>query len=239
MKTRIRVAVIDDGICPKMFAPILVESVVVTDNLSIESYAAPGISHGTICANVIYKYYPDLDFYSIKILSDEMTGKPEKLYRALDWCIERGIEVAHLSIGSHLAKDFVGIRHKVNELTGKGLIIVCAAHNEDFLTYPAALSNVIGVKRDKKGELSESEFRLNASLIDGVEFTAYAQHKITFAGTEKTCSDSNSYAAPMMTALTCKLINAEQFHNLSVVTVQPASPSQTARHGLSYSPSRH
>lgn len=218
---KLKIAVIDDGISQDLFEPELLGNIIINDDLSIKSYNMNSqISHGTICANIIYKYFPFLDFFSIKILSDNMTGRSDKLYRALDYCLEQKIQVVHLSIGSHYAKDFIAMQKKINEVAEKGLIIICAAHNQDIISYPAYLSNVIGVKRDIHNELSEYELKLNKSITQGIEFTSFAKHKIYFNGEERICSNSNSYAAPMITAYVCEIIYNECLSKLNVEQIK-------------------
>ena len=204
----LKIAIIDDGISLDLFDCKSLKSVIINDDLSINSYNVYNrISHGTICANIIYKYYPNLDFYSIKVLSDNMKGKSDKLYRALDYCIEQKISIVHLSIGSCVASDFIDMQKKINETALKGLIIISAAHNENINSYPSCLSNVIGVKRDLHNELCELEFKFNSDLSKGIEFTSFAKHKIHIKEAEKICSNSNSYAAPMISALACDIYN--------------------------------
>lgn len=214
---KLKIAIIDDGISQDLFEPVLLGSIIINDELSIKTYNMNNqISHGTICANIIHKYFPFLDYFSIKILSDNMIGKSDKLYRALDYCIEQKIQIVHLSIGSRFAKDFIEMQKKINEAALKGLVIISAAHNEDIISYPACLSNVIGVKRDLQNELCEFEFKLNNDLPKGIEFTSFAKHKLYVEGKEKICSNSNSYAAPMITAFVCEIIYNEHLAALNV-----------------------
>lgn len=208
---RLKIAVIDDGISQDLFDGELLGSIIINDDLSINSYNMNNrISHGTICANIIHKYFPFLDYFSIKVLSNNMKGRSNKLYRALDYCVEQKISIVQLSIGSCIAKDFTQIQKKINEVALKGLIIISAAHNENIISYPSCLSNVIGVMRDLSDELCELEFKFNSDFTNGIEFTSFAKHKLYINGKEKICSNSNSYAAPMISALVCEIYNKHE-----------------------------
>ncbi len=89
----------------------------------------------------------------------------------------------------------------------KGVIIVAACNNKNVYTYPASLSNVIGVKCDPEEQLKEGQYRYNPYPLDGIEITACSSHLIVkYDGIGKTTSCCNSFATPMITAIVYNIL---------------------------------
>ncbi|MEK5415346.1 MULTISPECIES: S8 family serine peptidase [unclassified Paenibacillus] len=216
IKAKVKIAVIDDGINEYLLGEPVVQQLIFNDDFTINNYTIDRperITHGTICAGIIKHYYPEIHMYSLKILSETLNGNIQKLYSALEWCVQNDIQVVNVSLGSHCSADLLETQKVINKVAGQGLIIVCAASNHDYITYPASFSNVIGVKREVSDTLLEGEFYLNGNIIDGIEFTAFARHKLN----GKECSNSNSFAAPMITAKVCELIGKSHLTNLQQI----------------------
>lgn len=201
----VNIAVIDDGVNEYLLGESVVQQLIFNEDLTIDTYTIDSperITHGTLCAGIIKLYYPDIHIYSLKILSDTLSGNIQKLFSALNWCVQNHIQVANVSLGSHCSTDLSETQKVINQVAGQGLVIICAASNHRHITYPASFSNVIGVKREESNMLHEGEFYINDNIVDGIEFTAFAKHKLD----GKECSNSNSFAAPMITAKVCELI---------------------------------
>ncbi|MFZ5986132.1 MAG: S8 family serine peptidase [Bacillota bacterium] len=202
----ISIAIIDDGINEKYFnTGPLRHNIEVTQELQVVDrceYDSLSPSHGAVCAAVIKKYASVDSISSVKILNDYDRGLKTQLVRALEWCIENGIRLVNISLGTIDYRDYTEIKKAVNKAYKEGLIIVAACDNSDIVTYPASLSNVIGVKCDKENRLKEGTFVYNSYAPDGVEITACGIHYIEeHTGSIKNTSNSNSYAAPFVTAL--------------------------------------
>lgn len=204
---KIHVAIIDDGIQSEYTGVSLFHDLEIFDDLSIgfkNKGELKDISHGTKCFAIIKKYVKvSVEYSSIKILNERRRSNVSKLYKALEWCTENFVDIANVSLGSISQFDYEEIQKNINQSYRKGLIVVCAAHNFDFETYPASLSNVIGVKCDKENRLKEGEWELNSYREDGIEFTAYSNHEVIWEnGETEKLGIFNSYAAPLITAET-------------------------------------
>lgn len=165
-------------------------------------------SHGTICAAIILNYAPDAEISSIKIL-DPQDGKGSRgqLVTALQWCLANDIALIHLSIGSTQFADFEEVRILIARLFLKGCTIVAAYHNKNIYTMPASLDCVFGVRCNDI--VGIPAYRVKKDRFDYF-IEATGKHKLAnFYKNEFTSPQSNSYAAPYVTALIHNLLMAQ------------------------------
>ncbi|MGW8959756.1 S8 family serine peptidase [Paenibacillus sp. NPDC055715] len=228
MNSKIHVAIIDDGITAEVFNTSILYDIEMASILPVHFQTSqsaaqdkpPGnerqntylINHGTLCAGIVQTYFADAMISSVKILNHRK-GNAAQLCAALRWCVKHGVQVANISLGSTDFRDRSMLRDVVNEVAAAGLIMVCAAHNGGFLTYPASFTNVIGVQCDRSGNLAAGQYRydLEEAFVGGTEFTAFARHALTDAlGGTVLCPNSNSYAAPLITAQVCKILQSSE-----------------------------
>lgn len=207
----LNVAVIDDGINENVYdVGPLIHDIEITRELRIrrrEPHNSHLPTHGTICAAIIKKYAPDILLSSVRILDDECRGVKNQLIKAIEWCLEKKMDVVNLSLGTIHYKDFDAVKRVINEVSRKRLIIVASCHNHNVYTCPASFSSVIGVKSDRSRSLEEGQFIYNPYPFDGIEITACAAHYLKdIYGGDKHIYPSNSYAAPLITAEVCNLI---------------------------------
>ncbi|MBU3107435.1 S8 family serine peptidase [Clostridium gasigenes] len=209
----INVAIIDDGIGIGLYDTYnIIQSIEITPELMVQNVDKCTLfnaSHGTICAAIVKLYYPKAILTSIKVLNSKSHKcKSKQLIKAIEWCIDNGIQVANLSLGTIDYRDFKKIKDTINKAYNKGLIIVAACNNKDIFTYPASCTNVIGVKCSKINALKEGEYIFNLYPIDGIELTCCSEHDLFKNGEYlKTTNRCNSYASPMITAEVCKIID--------------------------------
>ena len=149
--SRIKAAIIDDGVDVSQFSNI--QSFTVKKDLSIKKdfTAAKQYNHATTCMKIIQKFtdISNVDWYSIKILDDDSKlANINQFLKALELCAELGVKIIHLSIGTSIYDDFEYVEKYVNRLCDMGVIIVAASSNKGTVTYPAYMNNVIGVKNN-------------------------------------------------------------------------------------------
>ncbi|HID10919.1 MAG TPA: hypothetical protein EYP17_06425 [Candidatus Latescibacteria bacterium] len=59
------------------------------------------VGHGTACAGIVRKKAPDVLLYSVRIFEDaSLSAKGEVLVEAIRWCLENGMKVINLSLGT-------------------------------------------------------------------------------------------------------------------------------------------
>ncbi|RCX15475.1 subtilase family protein [Anaerobacterium chartisolvens] len=207
----IAVAVLDDGINEGLYnIGHLKYTMEITPTLEFverTGYDRYLPSHGTTCGAIIKKYSPDAEIVSIKVLNDKGRGVRDQLVTALLWCADNDIKLVNLSLGTTDFRDYEEVRKAVDYADQKGVIIVAACNNKNVYTYPASLSNVIGVKGDSEEQLKEGQYRHNPYPLDGIEITSCSSHLIVkYDGTVKTTSCCNSFAAPMITAIVYNIL---------------------------------
>lgn len=200
---KIHVCVIDDGICGdeiNIYKNIQIRNGKAVDSLDV----CKNNSHGTGCAKVIVKHAEkDILISSVSILNRQCKGNIQSLCTAFEWCIENGVDIINLSLGSIFFKDKELLLSAVNHCTENGIVIVGATSNEGYVTYPASFTNVLGVRafdeKEKRGCVARYDVNLGFGL-----FETQGSEKICISGIEKTTSWCNSVAAPQLTA---KIIN--------------------------------
>lgn len=206
----IRIGFIDDGILP------------VLQNISLKQYYVENSqvkhldadinllehSHATTCMAIFCKEIgreiQEVEVVSIRVLDNTGHGRVEDVIVAIDWAVENDIKVINLSLGgTHFSQLDIYEPH-IRKAEYKNIIIVAAQSNEDVFTYPASLSNVIGVKAHK---CSQSEICLNKTFpFDGIEFCANSSFELSIYSPNGHKTDiSNSFAAPVITALVAQI----------------------------------
>lgn len=211
MNRQVKIVIIDDGVNEKLYnAGSLWLNLEVTRDQQIRKRADDcpyKPSHGTTCGAIIKKYSPDALLGSIKVLNETGRGVRDQLVTALCWCADNDIKLVNLSLGTIDFRDYEAVRMAVNYAERRGVIIVAACNNGNIFTQPASLSNVIGVKCDMEGKLKEGQYRYHCYPLDGIDITACAAHfLLKYDDGGKTTSPCNSFAAPMITAVVCNIL---------------------------------
>lgn len=210
MYDKIKIAIIDDGVCEDFFNTKVEEKREITDSNSVikqKSFEPLNPNHGSICAGIIKKYSPNAPIVSIKILNKEGRGELKHLVKSIEWCIINGIKIVNLSLGSIYYVDSCELRKTVKRAVKKGIIIIAGCSNEGRITYPSCFSDVIGVKTDFFNPVKEGAYVYNNYPNDGIEITASSIHKLILNdGTTYFTKPSNSYATPFITAKVYEIV---------------------------------
>lgn len=198
-----KIAIIDNGVNSKIIKSTVENKIVIDKNNNYKDddikINNTDFQHGTICALVIEKYYPESILASIRVLDKDGKGVIERLVPAFNWCYMNGVIIINLSLGTTNFKDCDKLNKLINKYTYMGLIIIAATSNNGFRTYPACFSNVIGVSTwDNNSKCNDKYIHL------GIDIIAPSEHRITMYGVEFNTPLSNSYAAPYVSALVAK-----------------------------------
>lgn len=149
----VTVAIIDSGVEPDHPAVggRLVRSVAVErdgEDFRVDEDATPidVVGHGTACAGVIHGLAPEADLVSVRVLGADNKGSGLAFATGLDWVIERGIEVANLSLSSK-REDLFGTFHDlVDQAYFRNCLLVCSASNTaGQASYPSLFAGVVSV----------------------------------------------------------------------------------------------
>ena len=104
--------------------------------------------HGTHVAGIIggktTGIAPEVTMYSLRILDEEGSGYEFDLIRAIEWAMDKKLDIVNMSLGSAYAS--VALADICKEASQK-MILVAAAGNDgtEMPNYPAALDGVISV----------------------------------------------------------------------------------------------
>lgn len=224
-----KIAVIDNGIEEAFLRKPLEYKIFVTD----EGQCVPddmdmkqvGFRHGTTCAMIIEKYYPDCSLSSIRVLDPNGDGSLTKVAPALEWCLQHQIKVINLSLGTTNFKDKERLRNIISRYTAQGLLIIAATSNGGNISYPASFSNVIGVAAACN---AYNSFADNGHL--GIDVLAPVERELPMGEEMVALPGSNSYAAPYVTALAGRLSLALASTNVCVI--KKALQRIAGEHGL-------
>jgi subtilisin family serine protease len=87
---------------------------------------------------------PEVSLYAVKVLGPSGLGFISDIVEGLDWCIGNGMQVANMSMGG---PDSLSLHGAITEAYQAGIIIVCAAGNNDGgpVDYPGAYPETIAV----------------------------------------------------------------------------------------------
>ena len=147
---KVKVAIIDDGINNEFLFEKAVNYSYENGEIVSDGIKCNKISHGTKCAKIFESYARHYILYGIKILNSNRETNIQSLLCALEWCKKNDIKLISLSLGSIFYADYDLLLPKIEQLIKKEILIVAAAHNNDYLTFPASMNNVIGVRCDRK-----------------------------------------------------------------------------------------
>jgi subtilisin len=156
----VKVGIIDSG-CDNTHPQLrhVQNGVDCTNNNDAGSWVNDQVSHGTHCAGVIGAassnvqgirgFVPDAEIHAFKVFP---SGRFSDLIDALDQCIERGIDVVNLSLGSDQVSELVA--QKLLEARQKGIACIVAAGNSGGpVQFPGTLPSVLTVSAiGKTGE---------------------------------------------------------------------------------------
>ncbi len=104
-----------------------------------------GAGHGTACAGIIRRKAPEVDLYSIRIFGESLSADGRALVAAIRWATAKGMDVVNLSLGTTEVSFRDAIAEACSEAVKEGVILVSAEHNDGLESYPACLTEVIGV----------------------------------------------------------------------------------------------
>ena len=151
----IRVAVVDSGVDPThpliRVAGGVALSVRGDGGIEQAAEVADKAGHGTACAGIILRKAPAASIYSVGIFDESLSADGSALVAALRWCLDEGMDVVNLSLGTTDPSFRRPLAETAREAAGAGVILVSAEHNEGLESYPAVLPDVIGVAGGKVG----------------------------------------------------------------------------------------
>lgn len=209
----VAVAVLDTGV--DLDHPDLADGIVDVYN-AVGGVDTDRNGHGTHVAGIIagrgvpggvYGVAPRAGLAAVKVLGDDGSGQLSDIIDGLSWCVEKGVPVANLSLGTPVGHPL--LEAAVSRATEAGLLIVAAAGNSgpraNSLEYPAAYSPVLSVGAcDRKGAIAPF-----SSRGEGLDLSAPGKDIYsTWLRGEYRRLDGTSMAAPHVAGVAALLLAA-------------------------------
>jgi len=142
---RIRVATIDSGVNPSHphVAPIA-GGVRITAN-AVDDYYTDFLGHGTAVAGAIREKAPSVDIYAVKVFDRALATTGTILLRALDWCLDSGMDFVNLSLGTLNSSYLQAFQERILRARELHCTIVAAYEIDGQPALPGCIAGVIGV----------------------------------------------------------------------------------------------
>lgn len=207
----VKVAVVDsgiDGAHPRV-GPVQGGVVVQMDRMSGEAVAreeehTDAFGHGTACAAIIRAAAPECELYSVRVLSAQLSGKGPVFTAGLKWCIEAGMHVVNLSLGTGKRDYFAELHDLVDEAYFKGMMLVTAANNMPQPSYPSQYSGVFSVAAHEGHDPSVYYY----NPAPPVEFGAPGiDVEVAWKDGSVIRASGNSFAAPHITGIVARTLS--------------------------------
>ncbi|MDQ3870304.1 MAG: S8 family serine peptidase [Chloroflexota bacterium] len=206
----VTVAIVDSGLEAEHPALLgrVIESVAV-ELVDGEPKVVPDDSgdlfgHGTACGGIILALAPDANLVSVRVLGPDLRGKGAVFAAGLEWAVERGAQVANLSLSSKSEALYGTFHQLVDEAYFRNVALVSAANNVPGLSYPSLFSSVFSVAAH--AEPDPWRFYYNPS--PPVEFGAWGVDvPIAWKDRGTTVATGNSFAAPHIAGLAALILS--------------------------------
>jgi len=156
------------------------------------------VGHGTACAAIIRSIAPEAEIYSVRVLGANLKGRGALLHAGVQWSVERGMDVANLSLSSKSAALFAPLHEAADQAYFSGTVLVCAANNMPGPTYPSQYASVVSVASRPGAD----ELALAYNAHPPVEFGARGiDVDVAWTGQGSITATGNSFAAPHVTGM--------------------------------------
>lgn len=195
--------IIDNGIDIKTLAFYAndTRNLMVNKGEIIPSNPPSELTHGGLCARVFAEQSGNLPDISIHLSRDDThKSNSDDLITALEWCAGNKIKLISLSMGTIRFSDAEALKKAVDLLYNKGIILITAANNNGFITFPAVFDSCIGVSCHY--ELNTEEIVYFENSFDGINIATHHIHS-----PELKAKGSNSLSAAFIAGMICKEIN--------------------------------
>jgi len=218
----VRVAVVDSGIDtehPDLKGKVRESVEAVAEDGRIDfrpSTSGDQAGHGTACAGIIASVAPDAELFSVKVLGPKASGSGDMFLVGLDYAIKQKFEVINLSLGTTKREFFAPLHELLDRAYQSGCIVVSAANNLPYPSYPSIFSSsVVSVVKRAGGDPFNFGYRYGQVIelvAPGVEVTT------TWPGGGYRQLTGNSFACPYVVGIIALI--KEAYPNLTPFQVK-------------------
>src|SRR3979490_531924 len=208
----VRVAVVDSGIDtehPDLKGKVKESVEAVAEDGKIDfrpSTSGDQAGHGTACAGIIASVAPEAELYSVKTLGPKASGSGDMFLVGLDYAIKQKFRVINLSLGTTKRDFFAPLHDLLDRAYQSGCIVVSAANNLPYPSYPSIFSSsVVSVVKRSGGDPFNFGYRYGQVIevvAPGVEVTT------TWPGGGYRQLTGNSFACPYIVGIIALIVEA-------------------------------
>ena len=160
--------------------------------------------HATACGGIIVGLAPEVELISVRVLGPDLKGKGAAFLAGLEWALERGVDVANLSLSSKSESLYPAFHDVVDRAYFQGLHLVSAANNVPGASYPSLFSSVYSVA----AHAVPDPWRLYYNPVPPVEFGAWGVDvPIAWKDGGSTVATGNSFAAPHVAGFVARIVS--------------------------------
>src|SRR6266480_3952673 len=218
----VRVAIVDSGIDtehPDLKGKVRESVEAVAEDGKIDfrpSTSGDQAGHGTACAGIILKVAPKVELYSVKVLGPNASGSGDMFLVGLDYAIKQKFQVINLSLGTTKREYFGPLHDLLDRAYHSGCIVVAAANNLPYPSYPSIFSSsIVSVVKRAGGDPFNFGYRYGHVIelvAPGVEV------KTTWPGGGYRQLTGNSFACPYVVGIIALI--KEAYPNLTPFQVK-------------------
>ena len=208
----VRVAVVDSGIDtehPDLKGKVKESVEAVAEDGRIEfrpSTSGDQAGHGTACAGIITSVAPDVDLYSVKVLGPNASGSGDMFLVGLDYAIKQKFQVINLSLGTTKRDYFAPLHDLLDRAYQAGCIVVSAANNLPYPSYPSIFSSSVVSVIKRAGS---DPFKFGYRYGQVIELVAPGvEVKTTWPGGGYRQLTGNSFACPYVVGMIALILEA-------------------------------
>jgi subtilisin family serine protease len=148
----VKVATIDSGVAARHphLRPVAAGASVHEDGtirVGLE-HAVDHVGHGTAVMAAIQEKAPGADYVAVKVFHDGLRTNAAALLRAIGWCIDQGVGVVNLSLGTLNGAHREAFARAADDASAAGCLLVAAREANGQPCYPGTLQSVLGVDLD-------------------------------------------------------------------------------------------
>ena len=200
---KVKIAVLDSGVDYSEDVNVVERKDFLGEDIS--PLYEDGTGHGTAVAAVIASsgendtikgINPNVEIYSAKILDGNNKASIDKVVKAIDWAIEKKVNIINMSFGK--TYDSITLHNAIKRAERAGILMIASAGNggnseEGNVEYPAAYDEVVAVGAvTPEGELSKM-----TSTGEELELLAPGEYIKTTGWLDLECvSSGTSFAVP-------------------------------------------
>jgi subtilisin family serine protease len=111
----------------------------------VDDYYTDFLGHGTAVAGAIREKAPSVDIYAVKVFDRALSTTGTILLRALDWCLNSGMDFVNLSLGTLNSSYLHSFQERILRAHELHCTIVAAYEIDGHPALPGCIEGVIGV----------------------------------------------------------------------------------------------